>query len=122
MKLKTLIMPDHAYITIDNQPQHQFMQHRIHKILLIRNKARIFFLNRAELFDNSLCNLNLEIAVAFSAKLTLNLSMGLSGTSTVNIDQILHAGLLLTVTHLCHGISNRRPNISDDRPPPVYCP
>ncbi len=28
-------MPDHAYLTIDNQSQHQFMQHRIHKILLV---------------------------------------------------------------------------------------
>ncbi len=28
-------MPDHAYLTIDNQVQHKFMQHRIHKILLV---------------------------------------------------------------------------------------
>ena len=29
------IMPDHAHLTIDHQVQHQFMQHRIHKILLV---------------------------------------------------------------------------------------
>ena len=28
-------MPDHAYLTIENQEQHSFMQHRIHKILLV---------------------------------------------------------------------------------------
>ncbi len=28
-------MQDHAYLTIDNQVQHKFMQHRIHKILLV---------------------------------------------------------------------------------------
>ena len=28
-------MPDHAHLTIDHQVQHQFMQHRIHKILLV---------------------------------------------------------------------------------------
>ena len=28
-------MPDHAHLTIDNQVQHKFMQHRIHKILLV---------------------------------------------------------------------------------------
>ena len=28
-------MPDHAYLTIENQVQHKFMQHRIHKILLV---------------------------------------------------------------------------------------
>ena len=28
-------MPDHAYLTIENQDQHSFMQHRIHKILLV---------------------------------------------------------------------------------------
>ena len=28
-------MPSHAYLTIENQVQHKFMQHRIHKILLV---------------------------------------------------------------------------------------
>ena len=28
-------MPNHAYLTIENQEQHSFMQHRIHKILLV---------------------------------------------------------------------------------------
>ena len=28
-------MPNHAYLTIENQEQHPFMQHRIHKILLV---------------------------------------------------------------------------------------
>jgi hypothetical protein len=28
-------MPNNAYLTIENQVQHKFMQHRIHKILLV---------------------------------------------------------------------------------------